>query len=894
MSGVYCANRSIRRSDRRSLSPFFPAVFVVAVCVTLPGPVGGTIYERFESPEPTWRAAEADCARELTEHKRTFNESHSDQGCEYLRIRAGQGTFVYLIHDITPARVIAELTPHVWVKSDRVGIRLMARVILPRSRKANGLPHTAFLPGGIYRDIGAWQQLRVDDILRQLDRQVRILRKQFGSDVDSREAYIDLLVLNAYGGPGVTNLWIDDLELVGHAAARVPARLAGTDVSHDAPPPIRSAIESPQMVASSAQVRLQGSVLMANGRPFFLRMIEHQGESFSRLQTLGFNTILLRGFPGQAQLAEARRLGIWLVAPAPVVHQESTESLDRVLAWSLGDRLTRRDVPATRQRAAELRSMPATFQRPLVAGIVDDGADMEGSADIVMPYRSLFAATALADYWRWLRDGMLRQRPGMPFWAAIDTEIPVELERQIIAISGRPLAPVARETPSLRLMAMEAVAAGARGLCFRSRSRLDAQDPATQLRAATLQWINHELLRIEPWMAGGKYLEEIEVTDAHTSARVLETERARLVVVTRQKADFEGGPVHSQDPAVSFVVHGTPITDQAFRIGAARLHPLRGERGNGVRISLEAPDSAALILLTQDPLAIHHVRQRLAETRSTVIGARQQIAELLLQETKEIDRQLASAGQWLPQSEPWLAEATTHVERGRTLQRTGDAENAGRATLQAMHVLNRIRHAHWERAARSFSSPVASPLIATFRTLPLHWEMVARLRSLSWSAGELPGGRFEDLGHMRSSGWHQVRSSDPGIQKAVELSLQAPRSGRSCLHLQAWADDALGAQRLDNWPITIRSAPVPVRQGDLVHIAGWIRVSRRIRNSGDGLMIFDSSGGPELAQQIDRTDGWQEFSLYRAATQDGSLTVTFALTGLGEAWLDDVGISRVK
>jgi hypothetical protein len=825
-------------------------------------------------------------------HKRTFNEAHSDQGSEYLRIRAGQGTFVYLLHDITPSRVIEELTPQVWVKSDRVGIRLMARVVLPRSRKADGSPQTALLPGDIYQNVGAWQLLRVDEILKQLDRQVWILRRQFGPDVDSREAYIDLLVLNAYGGPGVTNLWIDDLELSGHAAVDAPVRFAGAHATGESPPPIRPTVNPSLDGHVDEEVRLQGSVLTVSGRPLMPLGIEHRGEAFSHLQALGFNTILLPGTPTATQLAEAKQLGLWLVAPPPVIDTQSAESYEHVLAWSLGDGLTRRDVSATRQFAAQLRSLPAAAQRPLVAGIVDDCAGLEGSVDILMPSRALVDTASLTEYWRWLRRCALRQRPGTPFWAALDTEIPLELERQVNAIGGRHGVPAARETSSLRLMAVDAVAAGARGLCFRSRSRLDSPDAATELRAATLKWINQELLRVEPWVAGGKYLEEITVNDSRTRAHVLETERARLLVVTRDLRDLPVAECPLHPPPPSFFVHGIPITDQAFRLGSAGLHSLRGTRGNGVQISLEASEATALILLTQDPLAINHVRRRLADTRGDMVAVQQEVAELLLHETETIDRQLAALGQTIARTEPLFAEATTRIESARRLMKTGDAENAGDAARQAIEVLQRIRRMHWERATRSFPSPEASPLVSSFRTLPLHWEMVARMQTVTWGNNDLAAGDFEDLDHMRSNGWSQTRSGNPNIQKAVELSLHAPRSGRSCLQMQAWADDDESDRRLEQWPITIRSGPVPVRQGELVRIAGWIRVPRRIRNHDDGVMIFDSLGGPQLALKIPRTDGWQEFSIYRAATHDGTLSVTIALTGLGEAWLDKVAVFR--
>ncbi len=55
-------------------------------------------------------------------------------------------------------------------------------------------------------------------------------------------------------------------------------------------------------------------------------------------------------------------------------------------------------------------------------------------------------------------------------------------------------------------------------------------------------------------------------------------------------------------------------------------------------------------------------------------------------------------------------------------------------------------------------------------------------------------------------------------------------------------------------------------------------------------MIFDSLGGEALAERIGRTNGWKQFALYRVAPQSGAMYVTFALSGLGEAWIDDVAV----
>jgi hypothetical protein len=83
---------------------------------------------------------------------------------------------------------------------------------------------------------------------------------------------------------------------------------------------------------------------------------------------------------------------------------------------------------------------------------------------------------------------------------------------------------------------------------------------------------------------------------------------------------------------------------------------------------------------------------------------------------------------------------------------------------------------------------------------------------------------------------------------------------------------------------------VPVEQGAVVCIHGWVNVPQALTGSVDGLLIVDSFGGEALAERIVKTKGWREITLYRAAARGQPLAVTFALTGLGEAWLDDFSV----
>ena len=92
-------------------------------------------------------------------------------------------------------------------------------------------------------------------------------------------------------------------------------------------------------------------------------------------------------------------------------------------------------------------------------------------------------------------------------------------------------------------------------------------------------------------------------------------------------------------------------------------------------------------------------------------------------------------------------------------------------------------------------------------------------------------------------------------------------------------------------PLTIVSAPIPVRRGQLIRWYGWIRIPRPIDASPDGFKIYDSVSGDPLALRWYATDDWEPFIAYRAAVQDGSVALTFELTGIGEVLIDDVEIT---
>ena len=262
--------------------------------------------ERFDAPEPSWRAAGGNARWQIVQQRRLPNEGRTGGGCEFLRIQGDAGSTAYVSHAIGRPRIIPELAPTVWIKSDRPGLQLEARVVLPRTEDPRtGRPVVTVLTGTSYTDVGRWQQLRFDDLPRLLGRQIRVLRTQLGPSVDGREAYLGELLLNVYGGPGATSVWIDDLNIAGYAEQGATQEVASL-------PGPASASANRVLPAAGTETRLvemTGSILQVSGRPFLPRIIQYQGEPLGVLKQLGFNTVWIARPPAAELLDEARRVG---------------------------------------------------------------------------------------------------------------------------------------------------------------------------------------------------------------------------------------------------------------------------------------------------------------------------------------------------------------------------------------------------------------------------------------------------------------------------------------------------------------------------------------------------------------------------------------------------------
>lgn len=878
-------------------------------------------HETFDGPTPSWQRQETDCSFNRSRWRQTrANELELRNRFEKIAFRCGAGTKLLISHKVPPAHVINELHASVRIKASRPGMRLLARVVLPHVAAVDGdAPMMALLRGPSSDTVGQWQTLAFGDgtdsispsLKKLLKEELWLLRRKFGAHITDKDAYVDKLVLDLYSSAGETIVQIDDAKLNGIAdASRLAKQIdafgkltAGPQVVHASP----DTASDPTFVqptslqrASGKQPSLvvrDGTVLLVRKQPFFPRIIQHNGEPFNFLKALGFNTIELKTTPTTEQLNEARRLELWLVCPPPgsVGLAPIPFSYDRVLAWSVGHDLTGRNIDSVQQRIREIRESDQREGRPIVAHANSHWSRLSQDADVLaiglQPLGTSFIASRYSD---WIAQRIQSINNSKPVWADVQTELSRTILDQVSAIASQ-VPPTPIEPQQLKFLVYEALASGARGLRFQSRSRLDASDPVNLLRSQTIEWVNGHLDQIEPWAVGGALMGELPLGDASLEVTALQTPRSRLLLVQRPTHHEQYWAGDVPPTTVTFQDTSATYTDRAYRITESGLAPLptqRSPEGNQIEIA-DCPYTAAVVL-TQDSLAINRVTEATARAgQQSLFGLHTELSRQWLAIMQLIDRQMTLSGRNSPPASGGLNEAINAFRTVNSLDARNSAEAAYKYLDQVDERLAFARREFVSQPLGQFQSKMSTPFAAHASLIPLHWELSTRLADSQWNPNSLAGGDFENLQHMQTAGWENQRIDDDRFQTSVELAEAARVDGHYGCRLSVDATSTSNGV-IETAPLWIASPQIPIKGGQLVRIHGWVNVPNTILANHDGLTITDTLSGNDMIERIPVTDGWQEFTLYRAARAKTSLKITFALTGSGEALIDEVTVRTIQ
>jgi hypothetical protein len=844
-------------------------------------PCSGQWTDSFESPATSWWLVASSKELQLRRAQRVFENAIDGDAYERLEVRQRGKKPIQLAHRIEPMLLIDDLKVGLMVKASRAGAKLGARVTLPRVvHPKTGERCTTFIFGDEVKEANHWQYLALNDPATLLDAQLPILRKSLGRSIDPAGAFIDLIVVEDSLGPGnltvgVDGLTIDGIAFVADQTPR-PSSSSKKSYSDDAQKNILRVTANP---VAPHFVRTTGGIVEIDDQPAFVRCIECSGESLEFLKSLGFNAVRLRTPPSAQQDKDAKRLGLWLIAP-PIFDPQNAQkqpSFAGVIAWDLGDGVGEAELEPARRYIAESRSRHADQQFAFIAHADSHRWEWSRVVDLLITdTRSVYGSTELAEMSRHVLAKSSGGRAGAPHWAMIQTEPSQAIRDQWLAFPSAPESQVSITPQQLRLQAFHAVLGGARGLVFRSDRRLDQKNPVDELRAASLKWVNLQLDMIAPWVATGD-VSIISDSAADTLVGSIASDRSTLNLLLSRSphAQFEPSGIAPKSTSLNLSSHleRTPSFHLTWR-GVRQLSSTPSRQG--AKVVIERTSSIDFVLIAADEAAIRFAVGAMEKSRSDLAATQLQVASLWFRHTLSA----------LPFEQTSFSAAQAKLDSAAQALHRGDEIGALVQSEVAMQLAGNARNSIWKKATENFPSPLISPFCVSVETLALHSELTTRLGQVEWSDNRVSGGELDSLETLKRTGWLAFESQESGLETKIELTTREPQRSRAAMSLKAETPDA--ANRIEDASVAITTPGVPVKHGDLIRYEVWVRESAAA--GGSKLELFDSLAGRVLSVPITPTADWKPIAIYRFAPANGEAALTVSLVGDGHVDIDSIQV----
>ncbi|MCA9196404.1 MAG: hypothetical protein KDA87_02660 [Planctomycetales bacterium] len=599
---------------------------------------------------PHWQPAESDCQAAILKHRRVNRDGKGKVERLDFVIRAG--TKLLYSHDLDPAYVIPDLKASVWVQSFQDGPQLYARITFPHQRDADtGQPIQTLVPGDRYKSAGEWQRLTVENFPQKVKRLLPILRAKYGRDFDSREAYIDQVVLNAFTGVGRSTVWIGEIQQQGN----VPLDAVTTNWHRD--DSVQTA-SLEQRIPSNIQWQNQQPII--DQKPVFPRVIRHQGEPWQLLAELGFNMVAVDSFPDEATLAEMDTLGLrCVVALQPDDLHRHDLANDTIAAWFVDRNLA--DKGSTYIRAAMDVLGQKDFRRRPVIGC--DSSGHFGMREIALLTSAQFSPTKLNK-----NDG----------WLAISAN-------------------AAAHYAALRFEVYQACFGGARAIWVEPPLPLHENSATARRWRSNWAVLNWELTLFEPWLVGGipEHQSAQQSWEHATRNDVWQwsTQRSRLIVPCRIWFSNPQAPAQPNDHAVTLTTSGIPHAWHVFSVtpnGFARTNVDR--KADGMSIVTHSAVMTLGFVATGTSEVATHMQRTLNSQRKSGLRNLGQLAQAqhfdLAAHSQQFPRQ------WRADDLKCLATANKQCQLGFTqwdARRWQDAERSFANSLFLTNSLQQIR-----------------------------------------------------------------------------------------------------------------------------------------------------------------------------------------------------------
>lgn len=881
----------------------------------------------FDNDLPSWKVRYDKSQLRLLSHRRNrfiFVRGSASENLEF--IAAGDGQFVELEQSLPHARVFDELKLSLWFRSNRPGAAVYLRVVFPHQiDPATGKLLFTDLPGETYTNTGRWQRLTCTTPQRMIDQKLRQIRARLrNTPIDPREAYVERVFVTAKLSKGTTEFFLDELNLGPIVAAKV-----NSDVMQVA--------EEGAIERSPFEFRLNR--LRVEGAPFFPRVVPYHNDPPQTLNQAGANVVWVPRMDNSSLINELHREGLWSVATPPR-HADRQHRLQpfgdqtrNIMSFMLGMQIPADAKETLVDWKRQIEDADRRYRRPIMADVT--GLEHTYSRHVDMLGVSRFpigSSLKPKEYRDWLIERRKTARPGSFIWTWVQTEMDVSSAGNATKNTARSMVV---EPEQIRLLTYAAIAAGCRGVGYWKKTPLNSTAPGAMERKLAITQLNLELELLEPWLATGTVVEHVPFRvsqrglklsqraiafqgidgarsernarlrardydadvnsgrDDELEATIIRTDYGMLLLPVwyHRTANYAPSQMAANDATI--VVRGAGRAASAWEVTTTGIRSLEGIRiTGGIKLTIPRFDQTAAIILTSDRALINKVRHKIADMAQLSSRTSIDMIRAKLERVRGVDAQLEALGVGQLDAPQLLARATQQLASAERAFQREDYHGARQTACEAAQSLRILQSAHWYDAIRSLSSPAAGPYTVNFQSLPDHWRMMAYLGRTRFTndSNILPSGDFEDIRAMIDNGWKHAQNDIEGVKAAAEL-YPLGESGGYALRLVAVPDIGRAPPRIvDQQPVTVTTPPLAVTAGQMIHVSGRVRIIGSVVGSQDGVMLYDSQSGPQRALRWNQPTGWRQFELLRKVEDDGDLSLTIALTGLGEAQFDNIRV----
>jgi hypothetical protein len=919
----------------------FLAIAVLVVTGTAPEICAARDHlDGFDGAKPNWAIIHDRAAVRVTRHERTLEFRREGQAAELFDIGINaDATLLQLVYQLPTARLIDDMKLSLWFYSTQDGATLATRVVFPNQiDPETGASLMVRVEGDAYTKVGQWQKLECNDIERKVRQMLPQIRRKMqkagvGGDFDVTGRYVDTAVINIRSSRGTSRFIVDALRF----GPIVDARKEGA---------IQVVEGSEPEFEPDAVWKMDR--LYVGGRPFFLRAIPYHGENAEDLARLRLNVVWVPNFEDTRLLGDLDRVGLRSMAVPPKPYREDGRpqlepvsvhlapfgpDTSRILFWYLGTKIQPDEKREMARWLEQIQSADRTYRRPVMGDVAGLEKTYSQRFQMVGVHRAaVHTSFSPKNYRDWLAERRNLAQPGSYMWTWIQTEAPRSVNESRIAAGWHPLVV---EPEQLESQVMSALAAGYRGVAYWTNTPLDDDRPGSRERKLMIALLNMKLELLEPLIATGtvgsparftaqgptarnlKSLAtpgrisksdrnwELELNDRDNQflaqdelardleASVLNTSLGRLVLPVwyAEEGNYVPGRMTANNARI--VAEGVGESARAWEITLTDVHELASVRvTGGKQVSLDKFDTSTAILFTTNQTAIERFREKVKSLAEPAAWFTLELARIKFERVTGIDDELRKLGRGQNDANRILDKARGLIDQSDKLARAQRFHDARQAAGDALQLLRILQYAHWTFAAHRFKYAVTSPHTLCFQTLPDHWDMIARVgRTLdSPLKNLLRSGDCEDKDTMVAEGWKRTETEIPDVQSTGELHAGA-HQGTYCLRLAAApaAGKPLPAVISDR-PVTITTPPVTVYKGQLAYISGWVKVAAPSVGNLDGAVFYDSLLGPGAALHWSATADWRKFELMREVTETTELTLTMALSGMGDIRFDDLQI----